>query len=269
MNKESKSKILWAGGILIVLFLFVFNQKGHKPFQSVSNLAIKPFARVVSGTGYWVNQKFYFISQIGNLKKENDELLNENLKLKFEVSQLKEAENENKILREEINLVSRTEFDTEASLVLGHSLSTNRKIIFLDKGSKNGIEENMPLIVGGGVLVGRISKVFETTSEAELLLDQSNKINAEIQENQVKGIIQGEFGTSIVMSMIPQSAEIEKGQTIITSGLGGSFPRGLLIGYIKEKETMADQLFQKVSIEVPVQVRDLRLVWVIKGRLEK
>jgi rod shape-determining protein MreC len=161
--------------------------------------------------------------------------------------------------------MAKNDFEVEASLILGQTLSQNSKIIYLDKGAKNGFKEGMPVIVGGGILIGRISKVYKNSSEAELVLDKNNKINAEIQEIQVKGIVQGEYGTSAVMDMIPQTAEIETGQTVITSGLGETYPRGLLIGFIKKKEMTVDQLFQKAFLELPIQFNNLRMVWIIKN----
>ncbi|MCK5080564.1 MAG: rod shape-determining protein MreC [Candidatus Moranbacteria bacterium] len=264
MNKNKKINSWLVIGLLIILVISFFGFKKDKPLQSVFNIISKPFTRFFSGAGYWFNKKVYFVSNIGDLKNQNEELFNENLELKFKLAQRKDIESENKVLREEINLISRTDFETEASLILGHTLSRNRKVVYLDKGRENGVEVGMPVVVGEGVLVGKVSKVYEGSSEAELLLDKNNKINAEIQETQVKGIVQGEYGTSAIMDMIPQAADIQQGQTVITSGLGRAFPRGLLIGYVKEVDVTADQLFQKVSLELPVQFNNLRMVWVIK-----
>lgn len=265
MIKNKKINNWLVIGLFLILLILFFSSKQKKPLQSFSNVIVKPFARVFAGAGFWFNEKIYFISSIGNLKNENERLFNENLKLKSKLVQAKEIENENKILREEIGLMVQTDFETEASLILGQTFSQNRKVIYLDKGSENGIRKGMPVIVGGGILIGKISEVYRTSSETELVLDRNNKINAEIQEIQVKGIVQGEYGTSSVMNMIPQIAEVKSGQTIITSGLGDVYPRGLLIGYVSEIEKTVDQLFKKALLELPVQFKNLRVVWVIKG----
>lgn len=253
---------LLAIGLVVVVFL-VFGGKEEKPLQSIGQSTTKPFARFFSGAGFWFSEKFSFFSNIGKMKIENEKLFDENLKLKFELAKLKDIESENKVLRNELDLMDRKDFETRASLVIGKTLSKNRKIIYLDKGQNDGIKEGDPVIVSGGILVGKISKIYSSSSEAELILDNNNKVNAEVQEAGIKGIVQGEYGTSAVMDMIPQSAKIEKGQTIITSGLGGLFPRGLLIGYIKETGLTVDQLFQKASLDLPIQFNNLRMVWVI------
>lgn len=265
MGKNKKINNWLALGLLVVLMTLFFNSKQEKPFQSFFQTITKPFTSFFSETGAWLNRKIDFVSNISDLKNENEKLFNENLKLKFEISQLKEAENENRIFREELDLISKINFETEASLILGQTLSGNRQIIYLDKGSKNGIKEEMPVIVGEGFLVGKVIKVYQNSSEVELILDKNNKINAEIQETQIKGIVQGEYGTSAIMGLIPQVAEVKEGQTVITSGLGGIYPRGLLIGYIQKTEITVDQLFQKASLNLPIDFKNLRMVWIIKN----
>lgn len=261
-NKKINYGIVIVGAIFFAIV--IFNSRENKPLESISQTAIKPFASFFSRSGFWFEEKFSFFSDISETKKENESLSEENLRLKFRLSQLQEVENENKVLRNEIGLMDKTDYQTEASLIIGRNLSKDRKIIYLDKGSKNDLEKGDSVIVGGGVLIGKISKVYPSSSEVELILDKSNKINAEIQEIETKGIVQGEFGTSASINMVPQTAKIEKGQTVITSGLGDVFPRGLLIGHIKDVDVTVDQLFQKASLELPVQFNDLRMVWIIK-----
>lgn len=261
-NKNINSWLIT--GILVVFLVLFFGSREGKPLQSAATTVVTPFARFFSGTGLWFSEKIGFFSNIGELRNENENLSNENLKLKFQLAQSNEIANENKTLRGEIDLMDRPEFDLEASLVVGQTLSKNRKIIYLDKGSNQGIREGMPIIVGGGVLIGKINKVHGNSSEAELILDRKNIINAEIQEIETKGIVQGEYGTSAVIDMVPQAAEIETGQTVITSGLGGAYPRGLLVGYVKDVSLSVDQLFQRASLELPIEFKNLRIVWVIK-----
>jgi rod shape-determining protein MreC len=67
------------------------------------------------------------------------------------------------------------------------------------------------------------------------------------------------------MEMIPQTADLKKGQTVITSGLGGGLPRGLLIGYIEDYQMTVDQLFQTASLKLPVDFKSLRMIWVVKS----
>ncbi len=264
--KNNSKKINY--GIIVISLIFVviliFNFEENKPLESISQTLVRPFASFFSRVGYWFEEKTSIFSDISEVKRENEFLTEDNLKLKFKLSQLQEVEVENEVLRKELNLMEKSDYRTEASLIIGRSLSNDREIVYLDKGSKNGLEKEDPVIVAGGVLVGKITKIYPNSSEVELILDKNNKINAEIQEIETKGIVQGEFGTSVSINMISQTAKVEKGQTVITSGLGNVFPRGLLIGYVKDISTTMDQLFQKASLELPIQFNNLRMVWVIK-----
>lgn len=263
MLKNKKNNKL--GLFLIILILIFFVSKGLKPVESFTLSIVEPFANFFSGTGRWFDRKFDFFSNIKEIKEENQELVNDNLKLKYQLVELKEIKAENEIFRKELELKKKSEFDLVASMIIGLDLTGDRKIIYLDKGEKDGLKVGNPLIVGEGILVGQISEVGANNSKAELILDKNIKINAEIQENQIKGIVQGKHGTSANMEMIPQTADLKKGQTVITSGLGGSLPRGLLIGYIEDSQITVDQLFQSASLKLPADFKNLRMVWVIKS----
>lgn len=251
--------------ILITVGVIFVSKKAVDKGEGVVFTVVKPFAGFFSNTGYWFQNKIDFVSSIGSLKKENEKLFEENLRIQSRLAELKEIESENEDLRKQLDLSPRDKFELETALIIGRDLNQSNEIVYLDKGEKNGIKMGMPVIVNEGILVGKVSKVFNRTSEVELILDQKIKINAEIQEMEAKGIVHGEYGTSVVMDMIPQTIEINTGDTIITSGLGNSMPRGLLIGYIKDLSPTADKLFQKTSISLPVSFEKIRTVSVIKN----
>ena len=262
MLKNKRNNKFW---LVLIIFIFIFfASRGLKPIESFTATIIKPFAIFFSGAGHWFDQKISFFSNIKEIKNENQELANENLKLKYQLVELKEIEKENEVFRRELELKNKTEFDLTASMIIGLDLAGDTKTIYLDKGRKDGLAVGDPLIVESGILVGQISETNSKTSKAELILDKNIKINAEIQENQIKGIVEGKHGTSANMEMIPQTADLKKGQTVITSGLGGGLPRGLLIGYVEDYQVTVDQLFQTASLKLPVDFKNLRMVWVIK-----
>ncbi|MDZ7611467.1 MAG: rod shape-determining protein MreC [Candidatus Moranbacteria bacterium] len=252
--------------VLVVVLLFLFlNTSGKKPLQPAVQAVSAPFMEFFSKAGYWFGERLDFFSSIGELKEENRNLHEENTVLKSKLAGLKDVRNENDELRNQLDLAPRGEYQLEPVLVSARDLSSHQKVLFLNKGEKDGIKTGMPLIVGKGILIGKVAKVFSGSCQAELILNQENKVNAEIAESQTKGIVRGEYGTSVVMDMIPQSAEVERDQTVITSGLGKTYPRGLLIGYTKEAMSTSDQLFQKVTVNLPIEIDDIRVAFVVKG----
>lgn len=251
--------------VIIILALFLFLNTAHKkPLQSFVQWTTSPVASFFSGAGYWLKDKTGFIASIGELKDQNEELHKENIRIKSQIAKLKNIENENEELRNQLELAPREKYDLEAALVSGKNLAKGSEIFYLNKGKKDGVSSGMPVIVGEGVLVGKVEKVFPGSCEVRLILDSDIKVNAEILESETKGMVHGEYGSSVVMDKIPQSIEIKKEETVVTSGLGGTFPGGLLIGYIKEVSTTADQLFQKASLNLPAEIEESRMVWIIK-----
>ncbi|MDA3815464.1 MAG: rod shape-determining protein MreC, partial [Patescibacteria group bacterium] len=260
MKSLLKNRLFFYVAIILIAVGFIFvSKKAVDKGEGAVFFVMKPFFGAFSSTGYWFQDKIDFVSSIGSLKKENEKLFNENLKMQSKFADLKEVELENKNLREQLDLAPRDKFELETALIIGKDLDQSNEIVYLNKGEKNGIKVGMPVVVNEGILVGKISKVFGGTSELELILDQKIKINAEIQELQAKGIVHGEYGTSVVMDMIPQTVEINSGDAVITSGLGNSMPRGILIGYIKDLSPTADKLFQKASISLPVSFEKIRV----------
>lgn len=249
--------------VILVLFLFL-NTIHKKPLQSFVQWTASPVASFFSDAGYWFRDKTSFLVSIGELKDQNRELHEENIQLKSQIAELKNIRNENEELRSQLELAPREEYELEAALVNGKNLAKGSEILYLNKGKKDGIASGMPVIISEGILIGKIEKVFSGSCEARLILDSEIKVNAEILESQTKGIVHGEYGSSVVMDMIPQSIEIKKDETVVTSGLSGTFPGGLLIGYVKDVTTTADQLFQKASLNLPIEIDEARMAWVVK-----
>ena len=249
--------------LVIILSLsvlgIIFYLRNNHPLEKI----IIPPANFFASLGDWGRDRIEFFSSIGKMKKQDILLREENLKLKSQLAKLKDVKNENDKLRSELDLVPKEKYTLRAALIVGRDLSGRSKIFVINQGAKSGIKKGMAVIIGEGILVGKVLTVNPNSSSIQLLFDQNSKINAEIVESGLKGIVVGKFGTSAEMEMLPQIKEIKKGDTIITSGVGNIFPRGLLVGYIKEVAPSSDQLFQQATITFPGKLNDLRMVWVI------
>ncbi len=249
----------------MILMFFNRNAK-NKPLESPIRSAANPVAKFFSGIGVWSDDKFSFLTEIGSLKNQNKTLFEDNAKLKAKIAKLEDVEKENEELRNQIKLAPREKYSLISALVVGKDLKDQGEMIHLNRGKKDGIKEQMAVIVGEGIFIGKVLEVFENSCDVELLINRNSKINAEIIKTGAKGIARGQFGTSIVLDMIPQAVKIEHGDAVITSGVGGILPRGLLIGYTQEPIPTSDQLFQKTSLILPFQLDKLRVVWIVDGK---
>ncbi|WAA10244.1 rod shape-determining protein MreC [Fervidibacillus albus] len=202
----------------------------------VQNIVAKP-AHTVAG----------FIDNIRDLSRtyEENELLKSRLdeyaQLKVEVERLKNENEELKnVLEKETDLASYT---TREASVIARSLDLWNDSIIIDKGEIHGIETNMAVITADG-MIGKISSVGKTTSTVQLLTteERTNKIHVSIQgDESIYGLVEGydEEQNQLLVKQIPSDKAVEEGMAVITSGLGGVYPKGLLIGEVVKVE--ADQ----------------------------
>jgi len=251
---------------LLFLFLIFFFQ-GEKAFYfgrtSAFFLLEKP-ARFFAFLGDWTGDRISFFSSIGNLKEENEKLFQENLSLKGTVAELKEVKEENNQLRKDLELKQREGVDAQASLVVARSLENGQATFFIDKGSESGLVPGMAVLAGQKFLIGRIKNVFWQGAEVELIFSANFLAGVEIQDQGAQGIVQGARGTAAVLDKIPQPTEVKRGQSLITSGLGGELPRGFLVGFVGEEFENTGELFRRFSVDVPLEMEKIRLVWVVK-----
>jgi rod shape-determining protein MreC len=224
----------------------------------------KPLGTIFSTPAWWLQEKLLLFKNIGELKTENQRLFYDNLNLQSELAKLKDVSEQNKILREELKLAPREEYNLEPALVIGKSSGSNGEVIYINKGRREGIREHQAVLVGEGVLIGKVIGVTDNTAKIQLVIDNNFKVNAKTIESGGKGVVEGRFGTSALMKMIPQTVKLNKGDTIVTSELSAEIREGLLIGYIQDISTTSDNLFQEATVLFPVDFDKLHLVWVLK-----
>jgi rod shape-determining protein MreC len=198
------------------------------------------------------------------MQEDNEKLLLENNRLLARNISLQEMKNENDVLREQLRLLPRDKFDLEASFVIGQDPQGLGNWLTIGKGSRDGIAIGMPVIVSEGILVGRIDEVGPNYSRVNLITNTTSAINALDLETSAKGLLRGSYALGIMMDMISQGDVINNGDRVITSGLGGELPRGLLIGNIQEVGVSVDKLFQQAVVVPAVKYRDLDMVFVIR-----
>ncbi|PIE00775.1 MAG: rod shape-determining protein MreC [Acidobacteria bacterium] len=260
-QKNNRKKMKWLGvlSFLLVIIFFTFLIKGN-----LLNNFLRPAMKIFANAGGWMADKKDFIFSIGQLKRENEDLLQASLRAQAELAELKDVEKENEQLRKNLDLKLREEYDSVGALVLGKEISGQKQVLTIDKGKRDDLKEGAAVITNEGLLVGKIVELSETTAKVQLLIDRESKVNVEIVESGTQGVITSRFGTSAKVEMLERTETINPGDTVISSGLGETLPRGLLVGYVKEVSETADQLFQEATVIFPQNFKKLRLVLVIK-----
>jgi len=251
--------------IVVCAFLVFLNPKEFfNPVRGVFLRVSLPFQRVFYGVSQKIGETISFLTSISEIRNDNTKLSKENNFLAAEITKLKQMENENATLREQLNLLPRDKFSLVGGFIIGQDPQGSEGWVVFDKGEKDGILPGMAVIVSGGIMVGKVEEVYPTSSKINLLTSSNSFINVINMETGAKGIIRGEYGLGLVMDMVTQADVLNIGNTIITSGLGSNIPRGLLVGKIKEVKISEDRLFQKAVVVSRIKYSKLDVVFVIK-----
>ena len=126
--------------------------------------------------------------------------------------------------------IARPETQAVVANSIGGDPSGLTRVLTIDEGSNAGIKEGMAVTSPGGILVGTIQAVKTDRSTVLLLTDIDSKIPVATQRTQVPGVLEGQWqkGGNLLATHIPRDADVQAGDVLVTSGLGGTFPRGLL-----------------------------------------
>jgi rod shape-determining protein MreC len=123
----------------------------------------------------------------------------------------------------------------------------------------------MPVIVSQGIIIGKVEETYANMAKVVLLTDSESVINVRDLETEAKGVVRGKFGLGLVLEMVSQDDTLNAGDSVITSGLGGDLPKGLLVGKIQEPQSSLDRIFQEAIVAAPVKYSNLDVVFVIKN----
>jgi rod shape-determining protein MreC len=171
---------------------------------------------------------------------------------------------ENIELKEQLNFVRKSSFKTITANVVGRNVDSTEKAVIINAGIAEGVKEGEPVIVGNGILVGRVTKTEPEISVVRLINDNQSKILATIlNKDRSLGVVEAGYGNSLRMNFIPRNETVLVGNQIVTSGQEINIPKGLVIGRVISTENEAYQPFQQAVLEPMVDLDKIIDVTVI------
>lgn len=210
----------------------------------------------------------------GMFTRDKQELLNENKRLRFEINELRNEIRQNKSLEEEnqelrglLKLKSTSKYRLLAAQLLTRDVNGWWQMARLDKGEEDGIKAGFPVISSDG-LAGQIVNVSRTTSDILFLTSSKVKIAARLARSATFGIVSGQDvswkgDSACRLDYIMKDAEISPADEVISSGLGGVYPAGLVIGYVEKVQVDPSGLFQYAGVIPAADFRLLDMVFVV------
>lgn len=252
---------------LVSMVLTWETRESTSPIEQSITYVIIPFQKGVTYFGDWVKERVEFFTNIGELEELNTDLESEVNELRYENKLLELDKLELERLRELYELDKRyADYPKTGARVIGKDPGNWYEVFIIDKGTKDGIEVNMVVMAGNG-LVGRIIEVGPNFSKVRSIIDDTSSVSSKILRTSDLCAVSGDktLGDEglCLIEYIEDSANLVEGDEIVTSHLGDIYPPGILIGVVKSIETNPNKLTKTAVLEPVVDFKHLEEVLVI------
>ena len=274
MNKKShfdiwrrfQVPIVLAVTVLLIFTLISVSLRDAHPLKPLEGLVVNVTAPVFnffrqSAAGLSRIWRGYFY--LVGVQAENELLRQKTMENQSREALYQETLLEKERLRQLLELREQAALPVTGARVIGFDFSLWFKCAFLDKGSEDGIKWGMPVINAAGV-VGRVVESYPEYAKVLLLIDRSSAVDAMVQRNRLRGILEGVGANRCFLRYVHKNQDVQVGDVILASGLGGAYPRGMMLGTVSAVDKKVPGLFQEVEVEPAVDFTRLEEVLVVQ-----
>ncbi len=245
----------WVASMIgLALLLAIMGQTGLlNPFQGLFLRATSPVENVLTGIFRPVAAVLSDFDELGALQDENDRLRLENEDLRNQIAGLQQDAQRVKELESLLQITEGGADETRVVANIVHRASTPfQQEVSIDRGSAAGIQVGMVVLSSQGSLMGTVTKVTSETSFVRLITDTRSKVRAEVAGTGADGIVRGTPDRGLILDLA--QGDIKVGDTVVTAGLGGNYPKGIPIGVVSAVSGTNQDLYKKVTIHPLVRL---------------
>jgi rod shape-determining protein MreC len=264
MSRLQSRTIFVALLLAAILALLALNQSGRLDgLKSLLSTPLSALQRGVSGITTGISQTFGGGADAGALRQENADLKAQVAQLQKRIVDLQEGQADLTLLSGLLNY-ARSQPDNQyaAANVIGRDSSPFLSYIIIDLGTDKGVARDQPVVTDNG-LVGTVVAVTCCSARVRLVTDPDSAVNARLQQSRDEGIAVGRFGGGLELQYLSQQAQVKTGDLVLTSGLGGSYPQGIVLGTVSAVQRQAFDVLQTASLTPGVDFNRLEIVLVI------
>ncbi len=263
---------LIAFSIVAVLLLTFYIREGDAgPIHAVRS-GVSFITSPVRMVGSVVASPFNALGNVfGNLtasRETLEELESENQALTARVAELSEAEATAERLQGLLDLQSTYNLQSTAARIVGGSSDAWSQTVTINKGAADGLAINMPVCNSAGV-IGQIIEVSANTSTVRLCTDENSGISAMVQATRAQGMLQGQPDGSLLLEYVSVDSDVQEGDIIITSGIGGVYPKGLPLGTVSSVSREPNGLYYTIVVSAAASAENNEEVLVITSLTEE
>ncbi len=266
-NLSSRAIILGTLALIIVAGLILDELGALVPLEGLFLQLTTPLQRLLDSVTEQILGASGSLGDLRNLREENRQLQSLVDQLMIENVRLKEVEAQNEDLRRKLGFSeAHPQYILRAAEVRGRVIGSEpnnfMSILIIDVGRRDGLRVGMPVVTERG-LVGHVRTVGPNWAKVLLIVDPTSSVAALVQAARLPGVVSGRLGRDLEMNYIPQGETVAVGEVILTSGTGGNYPKGLVIGQIVEVIQNDTIAFQQAIVQPSVDFAQIETVLVL------
>jgi rod shape-determining protein MreC len=263
----SKKMLMIVGVVVLLAVNIIFLSVASRRYSSygIGRIAISftaPFQETVTDSIRFVKNIWHYYFFLVSTAKENDDIKRSLSLAREENNRYKELILSNYRLRKLLNFQKTIPHSVVAAEVVGKDPSPWYKTIIINKGKADGLVKGSPVVVPDGI-TGQVIDVSYRHSKVLLIIDQNSAVDALVQRTRARGIIKGESAGQCLFKYVLRKHDVKVGDTVVSSGLDGVFPKGLLIGHVSGVIRRSSGIFQEVTVSPYVAFEKLEEVLVV------
>ena len=241
--------------LLLSIYILTAAARGqlkNEPLGALLMWIMRPLQIASQGTVNWITDFRKNYDTLGGFRSENARLRTRIQTLEVERQKYLEADATNRQLKALLDFRSQLFAQAITASIIANSANSWFQSCMLDKGSADGVRKNMAVVTPLGV-VGQVVAVTPHTAKVLLMTDPNSGIDVLVQRTRSRGIVSGSLETGTILKYVKRSEDIQEGDRLITSGIDGVFPKGLMVGTVIKVRKQHLGLFQFVEILPAVQ----------------
>lgn len=247
---------------IVVLLIGVLYEIWPLPFQLMARYGVLPAAEKITLVARGLFSPIKLLARLNRLAADNKELQESNDLLVSEIAALQEKSHLCQEVESERQFSGNIPGTQLVAKVIGRTPQAFSQNLLVDKGSNDGLKEGAA-VVSSGYLVGRVKKVFPAQAEVKLITGHDSLIPAVLEKSRETGLVQGGL-EGLTLNEIPATSSVSQGDKVITSGLGGDLPAGILIGETDKILKGEQSLFQTMAVKTPIKFSTLEIVSILR-----
>jgi rod shape-determining protein MreC len=269
-GRSTKRLIIFIFVIISISLLFIPESITNNIKVTVAS-PLAPVQKIISHTSNFFKNEFKKLAALSKLVDEKEDLEKEVFLLKNKIIKQQDIINVFKKKLEVVSEYKKNNDDNEKPIVadiIGYDVSNFRKSIIIDVGKKQGVSVG-DVVVFGNALVGRISAIGNSSGRVMLITDPASNVPSRFLKSRTRGIVQGTTNGKCIMKYVPRQIKVDKPEKVISSGIGGVFPKSLYIGNVVEVKQKIANLFKDIKIMPRIDISKIEHVLVIKRKREE